>query len=195
MIWATVDRPGYLGISRNRLYALWNLKFGREEWRIAWQWGKKIIERPEALQLYEDSYYEFFKAKPLVLDWLVNFALDVYDTAPSNIEAKFSYNHQETSRNHIHDVAIRRAVLRRGKWFEGKRLLEVGSTNTEGEILSPCNIPFHLSYMIYQGQTKYKGEERDFDKNPPWWRTIGVSNSVEEFYQSNKVLQVLQSRE
>ena len=79
--------------------------------------------------------------------------------------------------------------MRRGKWFSGNKLLEVRSVNAEGFVLSPCNIPFHLPDMIYLGQTKYKGEERDFSKDPPWWIKRGVVNSVEQFYQQNKVLQ------
>jgi len=43
--------------------------------------------------------------------------------------------------------------------------------------------------MIYSGKTKYKAKPRNFEKNPPWWITMGIKNSVEEFYQQNKVLQ------
>jgi len=62
----------------------------------------------------------------------------------------------------------------------------------EGEKLGPHLIPFHLPNMIYRGQIKYKGEERDFLINPPWWIKMGIENSVEQFYQQNKVLQVLE---
>ncbi|MBS3090947.1 hypothetical protein J4217_00685 [Candidatus Pacearchaeota archaeon] len=126
-----------------------------------------------------------------MFEWLVSNFSDVYDTAPSNVQARFSYDVQETPNNHIHDVAIRKAVLRNGRWFFGKRLLEVRSVNAEGWILSPCNIPFHLPDLIYKGQTKYKGEKRDFLTNPPWWIKKGVRNSIEEFYQQNKVLQII----
>lgn len=190
MDWKTVDRPGYFGEKRDELIAQFDRDHGEDNWRISWEWGHHILERTEALQIYEDGYYEFFKANNGMLNWLVTNFSNVYDTAPSNVKAGFSYDVQETKNNHLHDVAIRRSVLRNGVWFSGDRLLEVRSTSGEGWILSPCKIPFHLPHMIYQGQTKYKGEPRDFSKNPPWWITKGVNDSVEQFYQQNKVLQV-----
>ncbi len=190
MNWKTIDRPGYFGDKRNGLHKDFDRNYGEGNWRIAWQWGDQIIERSEALQMYEDGYYEHFKTDTGLADWVTKSFSNVYDTAPTNVEAKFSYDLQETPSNHIHDVSIRRALLRRGTWFSGERLLEVRSIDAEGWVLSPCNIPFHLPHMIYEGQTKYKGEERDFTKNPPWWIKRGVKNSVEEFYQQNKVLQV-----
>jgi hypothetical protein len=187
--WETLDRPGYFGKKRDVLQARFNEQYGAGNWRIAWQWGEQTIERPIALQIYEDGYYEHFKNSPDLLQWLTSNFWNVFDTAPTNVEAGFSYDVQETSSNHLHDVAIRRAVLRNGVWFSGNKLLEVRSIDAEGWVLSPCNIPFHLPHMIYRGQTKYEGEVRDFSKDPPWWIKRGVKDSVEEFYQQNKVLQ------
>ena len=151
--------------------------------------GEQIIERTQALQMYEDGYYEFFKSNRNILDWLISTASDVYDTSPSNVETEFSYDVQETPNNHIHDVAIRKAVLRNSVWFRGDHLIHV-RPEKEGERLGPHLIPFHLPNMIYLGQIKYKGEDRDFSINPHWWIKIGIKNSVEQFYQQNKVLQV-----
>ncbi|MBP7708653.1 hypothetical protein KA107_03130 [Candidatus Pacearchaeota archaeon] len=190
MTWETIDRPGYFGSKRNKICAGFDLQYGSGNWKIAWEWGSQVIERPEAIQIYEDGYYEYFKKTPDLVNWLVNNFANVFDTAPSNVEAKFSYDIQETPSNHLHDVAIRRALLRNGKWFRGVGLLEVRSPDKEGWILSPCNIPFHLPTMIYPGQTKYQCEERDFVVNPPWWIRKGLKNSVEEFYQQNKLLQI-----
>ena len=151
MGWKTVDRPGYFGEKRDELWAGLDMKYGGPRgWRIAWEWGGLILERPEALQLYEDGYYEHFKTKPELLEWLVKGFSNVFDTAPSNVKAGFSYDIQETPNNHLHDVAIRRAVLRRGEIFRGTKLLEVRPVDGEGWVLSPCKIPFHLPHMIYQ---------------------------------------------
>ena len=190
MDWRTIDRPGYFGDKRDELQSEWNNQFGDKNWRIAWEFGESILLRPEALQLYEDGYYEHFKVQSKLVDWLTKSFSGVYDTAPSNIESGFSYDVQETPNNHLHDVTIRRAVMRLGRKFSGDKLLEVRSTDGEGWVLSPCNIPFHLPQMIYAGQIKYKGEERDFSINPPWWIKRGVKNSVEQFYQQNKLLQI-----
>ena len=59
----------------------------------------------------------------------------------------------------------------------------------EGERLGPHMIPFHLPEMIYSGEIMYKGEPRDFSTDPPWWTRMGIQDSVEQFYQQNKVLQ------
>lgn len=194
-MWKTIDRPGYFGTQRDEIQKGFDNTHGVGNWRIAWEFGGLVIARPEALQIYEDGYYEHFKADKNLFDWLTNNFSNVFDTSPSNVEAGFSYDVQETASNHIHDVAIRRAVLRRGKWFKGKELLEVRSLNAKGWVLSPCMIPFHLPEMIYQGATKYKGQDRDFIANPPWWITKGIKNSVEKFYQQNKVLQIRVSEE
>ncbi|HEY4481687.1 MAG TPA: hypothetical protein VI489_02430 [Candidatus Brocadiaceae bacterium] len=192
MEWETVDRPGYFGQDRDEIHKKFDDRFGENNWRIAWQWGDLVIERPEAMQVYEDGYYHFFKRNKGVLDWIVSTASDVYDTSPSNVKAGFSYDMQETPNNHIHDVSIRRAVLRNGVWFKGNHLVHV-RPKKEGRDLVPHLIPFHLPHMIYKGSIKYKGKERDFSKDPPWWIKDGIPNSVEQFYQQGKVLQIMKS--
>ncbi|MBU2104766.1 MAG: hypothetical protein KKF67_03255 [Nanoarchaeota archaeon] len=189
MKWEVIERPGYFGTSREEIHAKYDKQFGHSNWKISWQWGNQIIQRPEALQMYEDGYYEFFKLNKDTLDWLITTASDIYDTSPSNVEAEFSYDIQETPNNHIHNVAIRKSVLRNGVWFRGDHLMHV-RPEKEGERLGPHLIPFHLPHMIYQGQIMYKGEQRDFSINPPWWIKMGIKKSVEQFYQQNKVLQV-----
>ncbi|MGC9309117.1 MAG: hypothetical protein ACP5D2_00285 [Candidatus Nanoarchaeia archaeon] len=121
--------------------------------------------------------------------WLISNACDVYDTSPSNTDAGIDYDFQETENNHIHDIAIRRAILRNGLWFKGRSLMHVRPEG-QGEAFIPCSIPFHIPERIFRGKIKYKGEERDFLKNPPWWVRLGIEDSVEMFYQQNKVLQI-----
>jgi len=186
--WKTIERPGYFGKKRDELCRGFDSKFGKNNWRIVYEWGPLIIPRSEAIQLYEDGYYEFLKENPKTLDWLLSTASDVYDTAPSNVEAGFSYYKQETPNNHIHDVAIRRSVMRLGKWFKGDHLMHVRGPGTEGEKLrlSPYLVPFHLPDMIYEGEIK------DYSGKGFWWRELGIEKSVEEFYQQNKILQIKQ---
>lgn len=189
MDWKTLERPGYFGTSRDEIHKRYDESYGKGNWKIAWQWGNRTIERPEALQIYEDGYYEFFRKNSEILEWLTFTASEVYDTYPTNVEAGLSYDVQETSSNHIHDVAIRRAVLRNGVSFEGYHLMHI-RPGKEGEKLGPHLIPFHLPEMIYPGEIQYKGELRDFSIDSPWWIKMGILNSVEQFYQQNKVLQV-----
>ncbi len=185
--WETVERPGYFGKVRDELSDKWDSEIP-QGWRIAWEWGSQILNKPEALQIYEDAYYEHLRNNPDILDWIVKTALDVYDTAPTNVKAGLSYDKQETPNNHLHDVAIRRAVLRNGRWFEGDHLIEVRKPGSEGERLSPYAVPFHFPLMIYQGE-----DIKDYGDKGKWWRNMGeergISHTVEEFYQHNKILQ------
>jgi hypothetical protein len=126
----------------------------------------------------------------LVTTWLTNNFSDVFDNALSNMNSCFDYSIQETSGTHLQDISIRRSIMRLGKTFKGNRLLEVRSSG-EGASLSPSKIPFHLPLMICKGNTLYQGEKRDFTMDPPWWIKRGVKDSIEEFYQQNKVLEVL----
>lgn len=174
MIWKTIRRPGYIGKKRAEMQSLWDQQYGAGNWRIAYVWGNEVISRELAIQLYEDAYYEFFKVNREMLNFILSIASDVYDTAPTNIKAGLSYDQQETPSNHIHDVAIRRVVLRLGEKFRGDRLLHVRWVKSEGYAINPGAVPFHLPNMIV---------------NPRiigWWHL----GTIEDFYQSNKILQV-----
>lgn len=142
MGWKTVERPGYFGKSRDQLKSLWDCEHGAGNWRVAWEWRDLVIERREALQIYEDAYYEWFRKNSGILKNLTGNYSDVYDTATSNVDSKFDYDIQETPNNHLHDIAIRRAVLRNGVWFSGNELLCVRGGGA-GKELNPHFIPFH----------------------------------------------------
>jgi len=180
MEWTTVDRPGYFGKKRDELFTLWNNIYRSNNWRIAYQWGNLVIPKEIGIQIYEDAYVDYLKKDPSTLDWLISTASDVYDTSPSNVHALFDYEIQETPNNHIHDVAIRKAVLRLGKEFKGKHLVEVRWKESEGFRLCPGIVPFHMPEMIC------KGEIKNYNNEPFWWN----EKSIEDFYQRNKILQV-----
>jgi len=185
--WETIERPGYLGKKRNEIESKWNDDF-EGNWRLFWQWGDSLLLKPMAIQIYEDAYYEFLKSNPKLLKWVVETALDVYDTAPSNIISGLDYDIQETPNNHLHDIAIRRAVLRNGSEFGGNHLVEVRKPGSEGEFLAPYSVPFSLTHMIYQGD-----DVKDYGNKGFWWKELGkqkgIEHTVEEFYQQNKILQ------
>ena len=179
--WATVGRPGYLGKKRDSVCASWDEMHGPGNWRIVYEWCNRIVSREFALQLYEDAYYEFFKGDGVdAFGWLIATASDVYDTAPTNIEAGLDYFKQETPNNHIHDVAIRRATLRHGTWFKGDHPVHVRWKGSEGFRVNPGIVPFHLPGLIIQDDIE------DHGGKGTWW----LSGTIEDFYQRNKVLQV-----
>lgn len=178
--WVTLERPGYLGKKRDEICGGWDDLYGENNWRIAYEWAGQVVTREFALQLYEDGYYEHFRRVPTDLDWLTSTASDVYDTAPTNVEAGLSYFKQETPNNHIHDVAIRRAVYRHGRTFQGGHLVHVRWTGSEGFRINPGIVPFHLPDLILQEEIK------DHGSKGIWWKPL----TIEDFYQRNKLLQV-----
>ena len=113
------------------------------------------------------------------MNWIISTASDVYDTAETNVKAGWNYSEQETPNNHVHDVAIRRAVLRCGRYFEGDHLVHVRWKDSEGFRLNPGVVPFHKPKMILEGElVNLSGKEL-------WW----YHGTIEDFYQRNKLLQ------
>ncbi len=180
MCWKIVERPGYLGKKRNECYSLWDQKYGKGNWKISFFWDNKIISKEEGIKIYEDAYYEYFKNNPLILEWLTKRASDIYDTALTNIHSKLDYNIQETENNHIHDIAIKKAVLRNGHAFVGDHIVQIRWVESEGFLLNPGIVPFHKPEMIL------KEDINDYGNKGFWWK----KNTIEDFYQKNKVLLV-----
>lgn len=177
--WTMIERPGYLGKARDEVQQGWDKQYGKDGWRIAYEWAGLVVPREFGIQLYEDAYVEHLKKDTDTLDWLVQHCSNVWDTAPTNVEAGLDYFKQETPNNHIHDVAIRRALARLGKWFEGDNLVRVRWKDSEGYRLSPGIVPFHRPEMINTEPIK------DYGEKGLWWHP----NTVEDFYQRNKLLQ------
>lgn len=178
MNWEIAERPGYLGKKRDEIYALWDNLYGKGNWKLAYLWGNQIISKEEGIQIYEDAYYEYLKNNPLILEWLTKRASDIYDTAPTNTNSGLDYNNQETPNNHIHDIAIKKAVIRNNTTFQGNHVMEVRWTDSEGFFLNPGVVPFHKPEMIL------KEEIKDYGNKGIWWK----ENTIEDFYQRNKVL-------
>jgi len=173
MEWTDLKRPGYFGKKRDEIHKKYDEVYGKGNWRIAYFWMNDIVSRDFAIQIYEDAYYEFLKKEKNLLKWLVSTAKDVYDNSPSNINSGLDYNIQETDSNHLQDISIRRVVRRLGRKFEGNELIEIRSSSSEGNVLSPGKVPFHLPQHIKEPHLE------------GWWS----KDSIEDFYQSNKIIQ------
>lgn len=180
-VWQFFERPGYFGKHKAEKFRQYNNQFGRGNWRMIWWWGSLRLDWLMAVQIYEDAYYHYLLDNhELVVD-LVNTASDVYDNNVSNIKAGLDYTHQETPATHLQDISVRRCLIRLSEWFQGDTLIQIrhNSNNSIGQKLSPGNVPFHLPDMI---------------KQPPlegWWE----ANTVEAFYQSNKIIETLVAHE
>lgn len=179
--WITIERPRYLGGRRDEKYREWEERYGKGNWRLVWKVGETFVDLLGVCALYEDAYFEFLRNNPEILNRLIAEASNVYDDEPSNILSGFDYTKQETIRTHIQDIAIRRALIRMGCWFQGKapiRIRQEKGTHPLSITLSPGRVPFHRPDLI---------EKPELER---WW----YPGTVESFYQSNRFLQVKAAR-
>lgn len=176
MIWETIDRLSYFGKKRDAIHNQFDLKYGAGNWRLAWQFGGQALPFPIAIQIYEDSYYEYLKMDKALLNQLLDEARDVYDNDETNVNCGLDYSIQENNSNHYQDISVRRVVLRLGRTFKGDSLVQIRhkSESEVGALLSPGRVPFHLPEMTVKPVQE------------GWWE----KSTVEEFWQSNKVLQI-----
>ncbi|MBN2574456.1 MAG: nicotinate (nicotinamide) nucleotide adenylyltransferase [Deltaproteobacteria bacterium] len=170
--WQIITRPGYVGHRGARAGADNDVRFGKGGWTIAYLWGGGVIGRDAALSLYEDAYVHHLERHPDVLDWLCATASEVYDTAPTNVASRLDFHAQEGGPTHLQDVALRRALLRLGRAFRGDHLVQIRGRGSEGYRLNPGVVAFHAVDRIVRPTL------------PGWWQ----AGSVEDFWQSNKVL-------
>jgi len=177
MVWETIERPGYLGRHRDERYAEYSKRYGAGNWRLVWRMGSQTGGFCEATAVYGLAYYLYLQERADLLDWLVRAARDVYDDAPSNVASGLDYQIQETGRTHVQDIALRWAVLLHGREFQGSELIQIRATQGPhplSRLLSPGEVPFHCpDWILLPALTG-------------WWNP----GSVEQWYQSNRLLQV-----
>jgi hypothetical protein len=172
--WRTVGRPGIQGRSWDRRRREFDARFGPGGWRIRHLVNGAILELAQAARLCEEAYVAFFTRHPDLLEWLCATAKDVYATAASNVRSGLDYTLQERKVEHVQDIAIRNALVRLGRQFAGEHLLGIGGRSPNGRRLNAGFVPFHRPEWVAQ---------------PPllhWWQP----DSIECFWQSNKVLQI-----
>jgi len=175
MEWENLERPGFFGNKRDEIYRKYNEKYGLNNWRIMWQWGTLIVPNTFAYSIYEDAYYWDSHKREKLWKELISVAKDVYDNNISNINSSLDYLVQECESTHLQDIAIRRVVGRKGWKFKGNELVQIRSHSAYfGEKLSPGKVPFHLPKLIVNPRLE------------SWWD----KDSIEDFYQSNKILQI-----
>lgn len=175
-VWHDADRPGYAGRRAARLRRDLVRTYGPGNTRIVYLWEGQTISRDEALELYTEGYVQHLAQNPELLDWLVASASDVYDISPRDVESGTDYHVQKETATHLQDIAVRIAVERLGRQFEGSELIQIRGKRSRGAMLSPGIVPFHRPQSIQQPELR------------GWWKP----GTIESFWQSNKLLQVRQ---
>jgi hypothetical protein len=74
--WKLVDHrsPAYVGKHRNELWRGRDAQYGKGNWQTIWLVGGNYLEYEEACRLYEDAYFEYFKQRPELLEYLLEVA-------------------------------------------------------------------------------------------------------------------------
>lgn len=175
-MWENHGRPGYFGRKRDEKIAKLNSFYGVDNWRLVWTDGNKELEFTEACkEFYEESYFQYLANHPEDVEFIISFG-ECIDNAITNIASGCDYSKQEAFSTHIQDIAVRNAITRLGKFFSGPedKILIIRTKDDNGYKFGPGNIPFYDPSLILAPSLH------------PWWANKG---SVEDFWQSNKILQ------
>ena len=174
MTWKTVERPGVFGKQKAKIVAQYNEQYGVDNWRIVHRYRDKLLDFLGACKVFEEAYFQDLSNRAKLWLSLRTTARDVYDIDESDTESGLDYLIQNNVGTHIQDIAIRNVFQRIGWTFQGTKLVQIRSTSKPfGERLSPGRVKFHKPELIVTPHLE------------GWWNT----NSVEDFYQSNKLLQ------
>src|SRR3989338_6037391 len=168
---------GYVGFKTGITQEL-DARFGHDGWYRAWMLNGQVITQTDILGEYEEAYFKFLRDNSSTLDWLTSTATEAYDIDPTNVQSGTNWSKQECGAVHYQDIAIRRALKRLNRRFEGDHLVQVRGRESEGYRLNPGQVPYHRPDMILPRAEK------------TWW----LPDSVEALYQNNKVLLVDPSR-
>lgn len=188
--WRVHGRPGYFGRKRDERIAGFDRSFGIGNWRLGWLASRfatlsvldERVSNPVFLsffdacaQMYEESYVRFLKQRPADVDFVCSYG-ECIDNAPTNIQSGCDYTIQEAYSTHIQDIAVRNALRRLGRRFEGpaEKVLVI-RTKGDGQRFGPGVVPFYAPDLITPPSLA-----------PRW----AEKNSVEDYWQSNKFLLV-----
>lgn len=177
-MWVNLKRPGYFGRNRDKIIASLNDQWP-SGWLLVWIFGQTPYDFLNAcVTFYEASYIDYLYKHPMLLEKICSEYHECYDNDITNIVSGLDYNYQESGATHIQDIAVRNAIKFLGKKFEGPKdkLLEIrGKESIGGRLLSPGVVPFIFHTYITEPSLA-----------PKW----AYKGSVEDFWQSNKWIQV-----
>lgn len=186
--WQTVLRPGYQGKAKDEQVATWNERYGKENWRMAWELRSGVLFSYDEMfySIYVPGYVKYFLDHPDEAAELTDhFAYAIDKDMISRYEA-FDHRalYDKPGRpNQFHNVALNIALeYYLGLPFQGSQPIQVRegkpgsdpSTWPKGWYWSPGRIDAVRQDLI--PQTDIKG----------WWQP----GTIEDVYQTAKVLQV-----
>lgn len=186
--WVTAERPGYFGKSREEQEKAWDEKYGKGNWRLAWETPQKeALTFDGIIQEYVEGYTEYFRQHPDEAKWITENYAYAYDKEIITKEEAFdpyALYQKQGKANQFHHVALNIALEKvLDTPFKGEEPIKVraGKPNTPVEQwpagwkwhpgLIPCVHPEMIQDVTFDNQ---------------WWK----KGSIEDLYQSDKVLQI-----
>jgi hypothetical protein len=185
--WQTISHPGYFGKRKDEMFALWNQEYGENNWRLVNETSTGEILSYEDIigKVYVPGYVLYFINHSDEASYILKNYSYGYDKALIDKEKAFDiyamYN-QSGIANQFHNVAFNIALEYFIGPFEGDKPIQVregkpGTPETEqpaGWKWSPGYIPAVRPDLIPQPSIA------------GWWK----KDSIEDFYQSSKALQI-----
>lgn len=184
--WTVVERVGFFGKNRDKMFAAWDEKYGVGNWKIGWQLSSgELLSFRQVFQLYIEGYIVYMSQHPDEAKSIADNYAYCYDKTPITREQAFQPEalvEKPNLPNQFHHVALNLALLHLGYEFKGDEPLQVRDGKADqpkeewpaGWQWGPGYIPAADSTMI-----------PDADLSG-WWD----SGTIEDLYQKSKVLLV-----
>lgn len=108
-VWIAIGVPGFSGDDKTRRQQLLNDRFGADGWRYGHYVRGVIVAPSIAIAEYEESYRQFLRRQPELVDYLVTTCGNVYDWGVENVYDD-EYEQPHTAMNHYQDISVRRVI-------------------------------------------------------------------------------------
>lgn len=209
MVWIAVGVPGFAGAEKGRRQQLLDERFGADGWRYGHYVRGELVPAAVAILEYEESYRQFLRHNPQLVEFLVTACGNVYDWGVANVYDD-AYEQPHTEMNHYQDISVRRVIAElvddhnwssepvdlydmgtgethrvpRARGFRGDGLLQIRDSMSPGYCLNPAVVPAHDPALLVSAPG-----------HVGWFLEEGCSHlSVEAFWQMSKVIEVRYDR-
>ena len=209
MVWIAVGVPGFAGAEKGRRQQLLDGRFGADGWRYGHYVRGELVPAAVAILEYEESYRQFLRHNPQLVEFLVTACGNVYDWGVANVYDD-AYEQPHTEMNHYQDISVRRVIAElvddpnwssepvdlcdmgtgethrvpRAPGFRGDGLLQIRDSMSPGYCLNPAVVPAHDPALLVSAPG-----------HVGWFLEEGCSHlSVEAFWQMSKVIEVRYDR-
>ncbi len=108
-VWVAIGVPGFAGAEKARRQQLLDERFGVDGWRYSNYVRGEIVSAAVAILEYEESYRQFLRRRPELVEFLVTVCGNVYDWGVENVHDD-EYEQPQTEMNHYQDISVRRVV-------------------------------------------------------------------------------------